>query len=192
MSLNFKKVFSTPFFDIEKGIDPNNLNTQPYYRLTSLDSVICCVMTMQGEFVMVRQFRPNIDEYTLEFPAGGLLKSEEPLEAAKREFLEETSLTADFIYLGDFKLMMNRTTIKEYIFFGINPKTVKQSIIEKGIEVHLVNRDDLKRFSVLGEYKQLAGLGIIQLASNHLELDIMSESVNKIFDQFKLRQRNEC
>ena len=34
MSLNFKKFFH-PFFDI-KGIDPNNLNTQPYYRLTSL------------------------------------------------------------------------------------------------------------------------------------------------------------
>ena len=113
MSFNFKKTYSTPFFDIEEGLDPNYPDTQPYYRLTGFDSVICCAMTMKGEFVMVKQFRPNIDEYSLEFPAGGLLKNEKPIEAAKREFLEETSFSLDFIYLGDFRLMMNRTNIKE-------------------------------------------------------------------------------
>ena len=127
MSFNFKKTYSTPFFDIEKGLDPNYPDTQPYYRLTGFDSVICCAMTMKGEFVMVKQFRPNIDEYSLEFPAGGLLKNEKPIEAAKREFLEETSFSLDFIYLGDFRLMMNRTNIKEHIFFGLNPKNINQS-----------------------------------------------------------------
>jgi hypothetical protein len=191
MSFHFKSIFSTPFFDIEEAFDSNHPDSKPYYRLTGLDSVICCVMTMKGEFVMVRQFRPNIDELSLEFPAGGLLKNEKPIEAAKREFLEETSFSSKFIYLGDFRLMMNRTNIKEHIFFGINPKNVNQSISEKGIEVQLVNRQDLSKLSISGGYKQLAGLGIIQLASSCLGLNIISESMETILKKFKAKQNDE-
>lgn len=122
MKQKFKKTFSTPFFDIEESIAPYLTENLPYYRLTGLDSVICCVMTFKEEFVMVRQFRPNIEEYSLEFPAGGLVPNEKPLEAANRELLEETGFSSDFIYLGDFKLMMNRTNIKEHIFFWHKPQ----------------------------------------------------------------------
>ena len=191
MSFNFKTTYSTPFFDIEEGLDPNYPDTQPYYRLTSFDSVICCAMTMKGEFVMVKQFRPNIDEYSLEFPAGGLLKNEKPIEAAKREFLEETTFSLDFIYLGDFRLMMNRTNIKEHIFFGLNPKNINQSIPEKGIKVHLVKRKDLTELSISGGYKQLAGLGIIQLASTYLGLNIISEPMETILKKFKAKYNDE-
>jgi len=191
MSFNFKKTYSTPFFDIEKGLDPNYPDSQPYYRLTGFDSVICCAMTMKGEFVMVKQFRPNIDEYSLEFPAGGLLKNEKPIEAAKREFLEETTFSLDFIYLGDYRLMMNRTNIKEHIFFGLNPKNINQSIPEKGIKVHLVKRQDLTELSISGGYKQLAGLGIIQLASTYLGLNIMSEPMETILKKFKAKHNDE-
>lgn len=191
MSFNFKKTYSTPFFDIEKGLDPNYPDSQPYYRLTSFDSVICCAMTMKGEFVMVKQFRPNINEYSLEFPAGGLLKNEKPIEAAKREFLEETSFSLDFIYLGDFRLMMNRTNIKEHLFFGINPRNTNQLTPERGIEVCLVKRQDLSIMSSSGRYKQLAGLGIIHLASNYLGLNIMSKSMDQILEKFKLKQNND-
>ena len=148
-------------------------------------------MTMKGEFVMVKQFRPNIDEYSLEFPAGGLLKNEKPIEAAKREFLEETTFSLDFIYLGDYRLMMNRTNIKEHLFFGLNPKNINQSIPEKGIKVHLVKRQDLTELSISGGYKQLAGLGIIQLASTYLGLNIMSEPMERILKKFKAKHNDE-
>ena len=192
MSFNFKITFSTPYFDIEEGTDPNYPDTKPYYRLTGPDSVICCVMNMQGEFVMVKQYRPSISQYTLEFPAGGLMNNEKPIDAAKREFIEETALSIDFIYLGDFKLMMNRTNIKDHIFFGINPKKNDRFIPENGIEVILIDRKKLSKLSVSGEFKQLAGLGIIQLVSNYFELDIMTDSMESIFEKFKSRLNDKC
>jgi len=191
ITFNFKKTFSTPFFDIEEAVDPKHPGKFPYYRLTGLDSVICCVMTIEGEFVMVRQFRPNINEYSLEFPAGGLLKGEKPEDAAKREFIEETSLSSNFIYLGDFRLMMNRTNIKEHIFFGINPRKICQSIPEQGIEVELIDRKDLLNMSISGNYKQLAGLGIIQLASSYLGLNIIYEPMEEIYKKFRSRMKYE-
>ena len=87
--------------------------------------------------------------------------------------------------------MMNRTNIKEHIFFGLNPKNINQSIPEKGIEVHLVKRHDLSGLSISGGYKQLAGLGIIQLASSCLGLNIISESMETILKKFKAKQNDE-
>lgn len=191
MPLDFKTTFTTPFFNIEEGLDPQYPNTQPYYRLTGSDSVICCVMTMNEEFVMVRQYRPNINEYSIEFPAGGLIKDEKPIDAAKRELREETALTSDFIYLGDFRLMMNRTNIKDHLFFGVDPKNNTALKPEKGIEVCLVKRQELIKLSSIGKYKQLAGLGIIQLASNYLGLDILSQSMDIILKKFKNKKNNE-
>ena len=185
MSFNFKKIYSTPFFDIEEGLDLNYIDTEPYYRLTGLDSVICFIITMDGKFVMVRQFRPVIGEFSLEFPAGELMKGEQPLDAAKRELFEETSLTTDLIYLGEFRLMMNRTNIKEHIFFGIISNNITQYAFEKGLELELVSRQDLLKLSISGGYKHLAGLGIIQLASNYLGLNIMNEKMEIISKKFE-------
>jgi 8-oxo-dGTP pyrophosphatase MutT (NUDIX family) len=43
--------------------------------------------------VMVRVYRPIIDDITLEIPAGGTKENETPIEAAMREFKEETGIT---------------------------------------------------------------------------------------------------
>ena len=108
--MKYKTVFTTPFFDIEAGIESIlGTTAEPYYRMTGSDSVICCAMTVRGEFVMVKQYRPNIERFTLELPAGGISNDENPVDAARREFAEETSLKCEFVALGDFKLMMNRT-----------------------------------------------------------------------------------
>lgn len=42
--------------------------------------------------VMVHVFRPIIDDITLEIPAGGTKENETPIEAAMREFKEETGI----------------------------------------------------------------------------------------------------
>ena len=124
-------------------------------------------------------------------PGGGMEYGEDARGALKREFLEETSFSLDFLYLGDFKLMMNRTNIKEHIFFGLNPKKIDQSNPEKGLEVSFVNRQELINRSITGGYKQLAGLGIIQLVSNYLRLDIMNSSMEDISKKFREKKNNE-
>ena len=44
----------------------------------------------KDEIVCVKQFRPPIDAYTIELPAGLIDPEEDPAEAAEREFTEET------------------------------------------------------------------------------------------------------
>lgn len=48
----------------------------------------------EGMIFLVGQYRYPLDVYSWEIPEGGCPENEDPLEAAKRELLEETGLTA--------------------------------------------------------------------------------------------------
>lgn len=62
----------------------------------------------KGRLIMVRQYRPALDRYTLEIPAGGLSSVDEPtLDAAARELSEETGYVSDHLEL----LISIRTTV---------------------------------------------------------------------------------
>jgi len=49
----------------------------------------------EGNTWIVGQYRYPINEYSWEIPEGGGLKSNDPLESAKRELLEETGIIAE-------------------------------------------------------------------------------------------------
>lgn len=189
--LEFKKILTTPFFSIEQSVERFGSPSEPYYRLAGADSVICCVLTASGHFVFVRQHRPNIEEVTLELPAGSCNDGETPSLAASREFEEETGMHCDFLYLGDFSLMMNRTNISEHIFFGFEPAYDLSLEPEEGISVELIDRGDILSITLAGGYRQLAGLGVIQLASAKLGLDVLSAPMPLIEKNFAKEIRQQ-
>ena len=82
---------------------------QPFYSYSRKDYVVIVASDENGKYLCVRQFRQGIKEVTTEFPAGGierkdgkeygaergLTASENALEAARRELLEETGYVSD-------------------------------------------------------------------------------------------------
>ncbi|MDO4459083.1 MAG: NUDIX hydrolase [Clostridia bacterium] len=64
---------------------------------------VCVVaLTEKDEVLLVRQFRYPYKEILTELPAGKLEKGEDPLEAIKREQLEETGTKSeDYVFLGN-------------------------------------------------------------------------------------------
>lgn len=59
----------------------------------------CVLCVMEGEVVLVKQFRYAYGEELLEIPAGKLNAGEDPKIAAKRELEEETGLIAEDLRL---------------------------------------------------------------------------------------------
>jgi ADP-ribose pyrophosphatase len=79
---------------------PRTGREHDFYILESGDWVNVIPLTPDGQVVMVRQYRHGIREVTLEVPGGLVGADDTPLEAARRELLEETGYEA-----GEIKLI---------------------------------------------------------------------------------------
>jgi 8-oxo-dGTP pyrophosphatase MutT (NUDIX family) len=70
------------------------LNRGGYYTIEyNQPQVMILPIVDNKSVVMIRVYRPIIDDITLEIPAGGTQENETPIEAAIREFKEETGIT---------------------------------------------------------------------------------------------------
>ena len=80
---------------------PDGTVFEPFYSYSRRDYVVIVATDEDGNYICVRQFRQGIKEVTTEFPAGGIERkdgkeyTEDILEAAKRELLEETGYVSD-------------------------------------------------------------------------------------------------
>ena len=182
-------VFSTKFFAIEE-VQSRALD-QPgsYFRLVGPDSSLVCVFDHQSIVLLVKQFRPSIDDYTLEFPAGAVDPGETALEAAQREALEETGYRIELATLGShYHLLTNRTNIKMHLHCG---RTLEQEPAyppEAGLQLAWFSRDELLKASLDGRFRQLGGLGLLQVLSGVIGQDVwrcsngdLQSSLDKLF-----------
>lgn len=165
--------FETPFFSIEK-LNVGLAEQNPHYRLSGPDSAIVLIFNEKAEILLVRQFRPTLGEFTLEFPAGAIDPGEDPKSAAIREVIEETGYLCEVVALGDyFHLMMNRTNIKDFLFCGMVKGGVV-SVPEPAISHEWVSRKFLRDAALAGGFRQLAGLGMLQLTTELLGINVLS------------------
>ena len=83
------------------------------------------LIKVDDKFIIERQYRYALDEELYELPAGKLEKGELPLEAAKRECLEETGYRPlEMIHLGDMVPTCGYST--EIIHFYYCSKHIKE------------------------------------------------------------------
>ena len=179
--LKFISVFDTPFFSIESTIE-NYSESNPYYRFKTNDSVICCLIDKKDNLLLVKQFRPNLGYSTLEFPAGGIDNGETPHDAALREVKEEMGVNCNLLYLGSYRLMMNRTFNKEHLFIGLTSgEIINQK--EDGIQIQYIARKSFNELINTNKFEQLAALGIVQLINMNFSVNFLCDDfvINKIW-----------
>jgi ADP-ribose pyrophosphatase len=143
-----------------------------YHCFTQAPYVGVFVQTDDWRIPIVRQYRPAVEEYTWELPAGTLDPADSPEQAARREVLEETGLTlCELRYLGSFHPDTGRTQVESHAFFARASRPSETFDGEEGVSVRYVTHRELRQMIAAGEFRHQIHLAIYGTV-RALEIDL--------------------
>lgn len=121
--LMFKVVKSTKVYEsdwirlYEELKDTGNNNFQMYNKISTRDTALVVPVFDDGRVLIVENYRHGVSKRLLELPGGWIEAEEEPVDAARRELLEETGYASEkFEEILNFYTWPGRSTQKSYVF----------------------------------------------------------------------------
>ncbi len=150
-------------------------------RVNDHGVVVVIPITDKNELVLIRQFRPALDNYVIELPAGLIDPGEDIIEAGRRELIEETGYTSDnFILFKEGVISTGINTEKWHILLATNVQEVPEHILSaytpdenEDIENVIVPCDNLhdalQKFSDNGDDVDLRIFGLWDLARRKIQ-----------------------
>lgn len=134
-------------------------------------AVIVLALTADDKFLCFRQTKYAVPGVSLA-PVGGMLEpNENPLDAAKRELLEETGYeSSDWVSLGSHILDPNRGIATMHLFLALqaNQLTEPKSDDLEDQELLFLTRDEIENALDSGEFKVLAWSAVVAMTLNYL------------------------
>jgi 8-oxo-dGTP pyrophosphatase MutT (NUDIX family) len=174
---NVHKDLSIPWFEqIKKEVlFPGEDEPQIYYSLKPPDYVTALTRTTEGKYIILRQYRPAIEDFTFELPSGHLEEGEAPEQGMIRELREETGCSdGEVTMLGETIPDTGRLENRLWAFYvdKVIIKSIPVPAENEGIEVHLLNHEELFQMIRDGKLNHALDLSVITLAilQNHLTL----------------------
>jgi len=136
----------------------------PYYSLKLPDYTSLIALTDDRRILLVRQYRPAVERYTLELPSGLVDPGESAAEAARRELLEETGYEAGEVeVLGRLFPDTGRLANQIWSCFAAGVRWVGRAP-EAGIEVVTYSLAELWRATEDGHFDHALHVAILMLA----------------------------
>jgi ADP-ribose pyrophosphatase len=146
---------------------------ETYHAVGQADYLAIVARTPDGRIPIVRQYRPAVEAFTWELPAGMVDPGEQPIDSAQRELMEETGYPVRAIHpLGTTAACTGRLSNRIHSFFVETGERIATFVPEPGLSVTLVSPAELQRMIEAGEFDQQLHLGTLLLAQLHSHLKL--------------------
>jgi ADP-ribose pyrophosphatase len=134
-------------------------------------AAIVLAVTVDNRFLCFRQTKYAVEGTSLA-PVGGMLEQNEtPIDAAKRELLEELGYEAsDWVNLGSHILDPNRGIATMHLFLALNAKQIADPNSDdlEDQELLFLSRNEIENALKAGEFKILAWSAVVAMSLNYL------------------------
>jgi uncharacterized protein (TIRG00374 family) len=153
-----------------RTIDFGGGKVEVYHAIHQADYIAILAVTPDFRIPIVRQYRPALERFTWELPAGMVDPGEAPAETCARELLEETGLTARRIHaLGAHAADSARLGNAIYSFLVEAEEGEIMAPPESGIVLEFVSFERLRNLILTGEFDlqfhvAAVGLALLQPA----------------------------
>lgn len=138
---------------------------EDYYALQIPDYVAIVAVTPSGKIPLVRQYRPAVERYTLELPAGTLEPGEDPRECCIRELQEEAGLNARNIrFVGTYVPDTGRLSNRQHVFHVETDEPAPDFLQEPGIEVSYHSKAELETLIKTSRFDHLLHVSAVYLS----------------------------
>ena len=138
---------------------------QIYHAVAQPDYISIVALTRAGKIPIVRQYRPALEAFAWELPAGLVDPGEDPAEGCRRELLEETGFTVRAIHaLGENSACTGRLNNRIHNFFVAAGERAAGFSPEPGITVKLVSPAEIVRLIKNGVFVSQLHIGALLLA----------------------------
>jgi ADP-ribose pyrophosphatase len=127
-----------PYFVSRKDVckKPDGTLIPAYYVVELPPSVVVVALLENEKVLLIEQYRHPVSGISIELPGGFVDEGERPLDAAKREMLEETGyIFSDYEYLG--RIAANPGVLNNFthMFLARNIKAVQAQQLERSEEI---------------------------------------------------------
>lgn len=144
-----------------------------YHAVAQQDYIAIVALTPDGRIPIVRQYRPALEQFTWELPAGLVDQGEAAIDTCRRELMEETGFPAHVVHeLGVYAPCTARLSNRVHSFFVATAARAEQPVTEAGIELRLVTLAELSALIQSGDFVLQLHIGAILLAglAGHINL----------------------
>ncbi|RPE05874.1 NUDIX hydrolase [Chitinophaga lutea] len=162
--VNSEYLYKEPWLTLRRDIceTPAGVTVNPYYVLEYPDWVCVMAVTADHQVILIRQYRHAFGTVLLEIP-GGVIDPEDPvpLDAARRELLEETGYAFEQFYsLGAVSHNPSTSTNLTHMFLATGGKYVQAQQLDANEEIEVLLKDVNEVEQMLKEHQFVQALHV--------------------------------